>query len=392
MFKLKKDVFYATLIYLTSVAQMPQVMFYFVIMVIGIYHFINDLRKFKIDKSGVIIIIFIAGTVVSFILGKVFYGASFLFKDYGRSTDLFPFTILLLGTIFFSKHMSFNNIRYLLYFILLEACIAIIEYLIGIQYIIYPGELGGETKFGETDLLYYNRVFGLSPNVSVLGLKLVVGIVFSIFLFERNKISKTHTYQFIVIILVAAILSFQRTAILTVSIFLCFYYLPWLLKMQFKYKVFLISIFSLVVLLVAVNSSEILFQFTRGNPADFKDIRAVVFGLYFEFIFDNLIWGNFSEKIYMSFAGHSYHAHNSYLQLIATVGVPLFFIWVLFFSHIIRGSRFVFILPFLIYSLAQYGIFWGCSLFDVSMYSLIFLSKNDLAATSHDSKKLSVMV
>ncbi|SEJ40594.1 hypothetical protein SAMN05192553_103722 [Cyclobacterium xiamenense] len=391
MFKVKRDFFYALLIYITSVAQMPQVMFYFVIMLIGIYHFFNDSRKFTLDKPGVILIIFIVGSVVSFLLGKVFYGASFMFKDYERSTDLFPFTILLLGTIFFSKHMSFDTMRYLLYFILFEAIIAVIEYLIGIQYLIYPGDLGGETKFGETDLLYYNRVFGLSPNVSVLGLKLVVGIVFSMFLFEMNKISKAHTYLFILIILIASILSFQRTAILTVSVFFCFYFLPWLFEIKFKYKVFLIFIFVLFVLLVVSNSNEILFQFTRGNPTDFKDIRAIVFGVYIEFISNNLIWGNYSEKIYMSFAGHSYHAHNSYLQFIATVGMPLFFVWILFFTNLIKGSNFVFILPFLFYSLAQYGIFWGCSLFDISMYSLIFLSKKESANASNDSRKLTVV-
>lgn len=392
MLKIKKDFFYALLIYLTSVAQMPQVVFYFIIMLIGIYYSLNNFKTFKFEKSDIILIVFIVGTIISFLTGKFFGNTNYIFKDYERSRDFFPFTVILFGTIFFSKNMSLDKMKYLLYFILFEALIAIVEFSIGIQYIIYPGDLGGETKFGETDLLYYNRVFGLSPNVSVLGLKLVVGIVFSIFLFEKNKISKSNTYKFIIIIFIAAILSFQRTAILTVFIFLVFYFLPQLFKMKLKYKLALLGIAGVLVLLILTNLGQIVFQFTRGSSGEFNDIRAVIFGLYIEFISENMVWGNFSEKIYMSFAGHSYHAHNSYLQLIATVGIPLFLIWLLYLVQIIKGARLIFIIPFLIYSLTQYGVFWGCSLFDIAMYSLIFQSKFDLEGIQFNSTNQKVVV
>lgn len=392
MLKIKKDFFHALLIYLTSVAQMPQVVFYFIIMLIGIYYSLNNFKTFKFEKSDTILIVFIVGTIISFLIGKFFGNTDYIFKDYERSKDFFPFTVILFGTIFFSKNMSLEKMKYLLYLILFEASIAIAEYSIGIQYIIYPGDLGSETKFGETDLLYYNRVFGLSPNVSVLGLKLVVGIVFSIFLLEKNSISKQQNYYFVILLIIASILSFQRTAILTSFIFLSFYILPQLFKMKFKYKVVLLALISLFFLLIFVNLEQIIFQFTRGRSGGFTDIRAIIFGLYVDFISENMLWGNFSEKIYMSFSGHSYHAHNSYLQLIATIGIPLFLIWLIYFCQIIRSSRFVFIIPFLVYSLSQYGIFWGCSLFDVAMYSLIFQSKVDLKEVPEKSLDLKVAI
>lgn len=373
MLKIKKDFLLALIIYLTSVAQMPQTIFYIIIMLLGIYYSLGNFKKLKFEKSDIILIVFIIGTSISFVVGKVFGSTSYIFKDYERSIDLFPFTIILFGTIFFSKSISLELMKYLLYFIIFESGVAIFEFIIGIQYIIPPGDIGGETKFGETDLLYYNRVFGLSPNVSVLGLKLVVGIVFFIFLEERKYFNISKIY--LLLMMTTTLLSFQRTAILTVLLFLIMYYFPMLFKIKLKLKLVLIFVSLCVSFLIISKFDLILFQFTRGKTEDFNDVRSIVFGFFIDFSLNNFIWGNFSEKIYMSFWGHSYHAHNSYLQLLATVGLPLFVVWILYLSQIINKYSLIFVFPFFVYSLTQYGIFWGCSLFDIAMYSLIFQSK-----------------
>jgi len=95
-----------------------------------------------------------------------------------------------------------------------------------------------------------------------------------------------------------------------------------------------------------------------------------------EFIKHNFFWGNNSYKYYINYYGAKAHAHNSYLQILATHGVAIFFLYLLLVFRNIRKDNYIYVIPILIYSLSQYGIFWGFSLTDIVLFIFLFSKLN----------------
>src|SRR5690606_19804209 len=75
--------------------------------------------------------------------------------------DFLPYSIFIVATIVFSSHINRDVIKYLLFFILFETTIGIVQYIIGVPYFIKPLATGMQ-EFGESEYLYYNKVYGLS--------------------------------------------------------------------------------------------------------------------------------------------------------------------------------------------------------------------------------------
>ncbi|MDM1086232.1 O-antigen ligase family protein [Myroides odoratimimus] len=363
-----KSFLLATLIYVSTIAGFEPSYSYAIIFVIGFGYFFTDTMKKRIDNKDLILLSFIACSFILFALGLFINTSSdFQFIDKERSNDIIPFTIFLLGTIFFSKKIDDSVLKMLLIFIMLETIIALLEFLLGIPYLIKPST-SGETEFGETTLLYYNRVYGLSPNVSLIGQKVMIGIVLLFYLGEKYKIKKI----FYLFLFMGLILTFSRSAILAIIVFLIYYFKKRIIKLSPKYKFLLLFSVVSVFFVVFYNINFILDQVFRGRSTIDISGRDKIFEIYKDFILEHVFFGNFVEKIYIYSSGHSYHAHNSYLQTLATLGVFLFLFFGIYLSRIITSRAFIFVLPFLIYSFSQYGLFWGCSMLDIVFYSLIF--------------------
>jgi hypothetical protein len=110
--------------------------------------------------------------------------------------------------------------------------------------------------------------------------------------------------------------------------------------------------------------------------------RSVIWLNYLNFIDENLLFGNGSDKLMLKTIDQEnksiilIHAHNSFLELFASNGLilSLFFLLILFLNW--TKKNFIFILPILFYSIFQYGIFWGISFLDVIFISIL-LSRTD---------------
>ena len=78
------------------------------------------------------------------------------------------------------------------------------------------------------------------------------------------------------------------------------------------------------------------------------------------------------------------HAHNSFLQVIANNGILLGGFLIVLTLAKLNKKNIVYIVPLLVYSLTQYGIFWGTSLTDVVFFAL--LCKPSLYVGAADGK------
>jgi hypothetical protein len=107
--------------------------------------------------------------------------------------------------------------------------------------------------------------------------------------------------------------------------------------------------------------------------------RKLIWVNYLNFIEDNLILGNGSDKVmlrsWQNVTGKYklIHAHNSYLMLIAANGILIAGLYFLFYLLNFKSRNFLAILCILVYSALNYGIFWGFSYLDAVFIILLTL-------------------
>lgn len=275
----------------------------------------------------------------------------------------FPYIALILLSIGCAFFVVERDIKWLIVLIVFEVAIGLAELLYGVRSFFVPAI--GETQLGDTSLLYYNRVFGLSLNSSVLAFKvLVLYVIWSLKILDM----KSNVYTLLGGVLVTGLLiTFSRTVIATVVCsFLIVNY-----KKIFKKKVFLIII--LVIGLAALlNADAILEQLFRGKESDSSG-RDLVFSHYLSMISDFPVFGNGSVKLWYSYSGGLFHAHNSYLQLVASNGLVISCIFLSGYMLFFKGYYIKILLPFFLYSVLQYGVWWGFVFNDIILFSLLFL-------------------
>ena len=113
----------------------------------------------------------------------------------------------------------------------------------------------------------------------------------------------------------------------------------------------------------------LVFQFTRGSGGVELSGRSEIWTFFLLFISDNFIFGNGSVKLY---AEGGMHAHNSFLQLLANNGIVLSFLYIAWLGININKNNFIYVISILIFSTAQYGVFWGTSVMDITLFLLLF--------------------
>lgn len=363
----------ALLIFLSTIASVPQAPVFAVIFCFGIYNFLNELRKnLSRDYNFLLLIIFTLSIII------FYYGLFFdlkvegSFVDYIRSSgDLFPYFSILVVTIFFAKKIDIRILWYLNSLILVEVVLGIIQYIIGVPYFINPHISVGETDFGSSDLLYYNRVYGLSSNSSIFGQKIVVACVISYLFKERFKDWKKWILLFL--LMGGIIVTFNRTVIVSL-LFVCFLLVVRnFIHFNIKKKLYLSLVLFIGMIVVLVNLDFIKTQFFRGKGGLEVTGRDMIFEHYYNLIKQNLFFGNFGNKLFIKLGDHSFHAHNSFIETIASVGVFLACLLFIYICSVVKKEKIILIIPFIIYSLSQFGLFWGVSFFDIVFFSIIFM-------------------
>ncbi|MCH8902318.1 MAG: O-antigen ligase family protein [Bacteroidetes bacterium] len=286
----------------------------------------------------------------------------------GGARSVLPFFVLTLATYFIAIKIKRFDLKILIYLICLEGLVVMAEYFIGVS--TFFTNLPRFKGFGEGDFFYFRRPLGLSENSSHIATKAFIGILLIDYLKQRSRL-------FLIlklILFVTIFMTFNRTILMSLIVYLFISIL--LNQFQGRKKVYEFLVGAIIILagLAVVGAlsinyfDEIFAKLTRDKGELDLSGRESIWSYYVSFIESHLIFGNGSYKLWFG----KYHAHNSYLQLLATNGIIISILYIVLILKNIRFSAFAVILAILIYSTAQYGIFWGISLIDLVMFTFLF--------------------
>lgn len=375
------------LIYLPTLIYVPHAVFLFAI-VFAIVRKRNIKRKHLFNSLSLTILVITLLSAINFAFHLDANKASF---------ELIPYALLMVGSYIIAIRLTNNDLRIIIYLILLETIIAFAEFILGVKTFFPGSEIDNTIK--DSALLYFRSVYGLSDNSSSFAIKILLAYLLIHYLeWEGVKANLIK-----IIFLVGLVISFNRTSIVAVVIFHALQYGGFLWKswqqlfIQFRISKRLASFLILgflliitIVYLIWVNYDMVFEQLTRRTQHFEITGRDVVWSKYLEFISSNILFGNGSHKYFVEYLdGGQYHAHNSYLQVLASNGLIIFTFYISMILLRIRRNNLVFVVPLLIYSLAQYGIFWGISLTDILL--LLFLLRDRMQDEGDQPKSLTVI-
>lgn len=360
-----KHIFLGVLCFLPTVVNTPVSFFYLIISAIGFLFFFNASKK-QFFKYDCYLLAILCVSIIIYAYG-FFKGIS----QVGNSiNEYIPYTFFIVTTIFFSRYINSKVLSVIFWLIIVEAIVGVVEFTFQIPYIIRPVNVD-KSWFKINDFLYSRRVYGISNSISVFSQKIFIGLLLLFFL----KIKRI--FFFLVVLILGLIISFNRTVIISVLFFI-------IIKSIIEFNRFKVTKKKYLILIGVVFSFMFLYkfkdflllQFFNGkNQFDFSE-RDLIFPEYIAFIRDNLLFGNFVNKYWININGRILHAHNSYLQTLASMGGILFAMYVIYLWKIIKKSRLLYLLPILLYSTFQFGIFWGVSLLDIIFFYFIFFDEN----------------
>lgn len=330
-----------------------------------VYYLIN---RFKILPDSLSICCLCIGAL-SFINQTVGFLNGYIPQSF---LEYLPYSFLILVTIQLAKNI---DERVLLVFV----CCLIVDVFVGIYQ-----KMNGIVSFYDVSkelvegngMLYNTRVFGLSTNSSGFAAKVFLALMIYQY-FDFNK--KISPYFFYPVVIIGLLLSFNRSVILGTVAFS----LITLLQNKKKRGMAILLFLGVLVLLYLIFQDDlvelIMKQFLRGHEdiasAGFSE-REIIYPYFVDFISNHLWLGNHSYKLLIDMGdGRILHAHNSYLQTLATNGIiiSLFYCYLIFHKMTFKNMKFI--LPFLIISITQTFILWGISLADLVFYAIL-LSDN----------------
>ena len=343
--------------------------------------FWNFVFKYKYtDKNFILLLIIILSSQIN------------LFFSYNLSQQIYSlqsfltFTILTPLAYLFCRLISINDLKYIIYFITIECFFVFYESFHGIS-TIYPNIYGFEEFKNVEDLIYFNRPYGLSNNASGVAEKLLIGFLLISLLGKSLK----NSWVFLLIFSCALIINFGRTAIISVLFFYFMNYSSFFLTAKIKIKLqFVLIIFILFLLafftIDSTNFSEIVRQFTRGNDSIDLSGRDEIWDKFFLFVKNNFLFGNHSAKLYLDYSGNPATAHNSFLMGIATHGIIIFSMYLVMLVINLNKYNFKYVFTIILFSMAQYAIFWGISFMDI--FYLFFLTSPLVKRLTCEQNKL----
>jgi hypothetical protein len=282
---------------------------------------------------------------------------------------LLPFT--LLAGVSFTR----GDAKILLALIALECLVGCYEFSMGIRSII-PSINAATTPIIDEGLWYSSRVYGLSSNSSVLALKVFAGLL--LIHFYEFKGFKTRVIE--ILFVLGVVVTFNRTVIVTLVLMYCLSFILNALEKRSNERRNLARIVLLTLGIIAAfvliffYFDSLLFQFTRDKGVDLSG-RDEIWAFFAEFIFNNLWLGNGTVKLLTE---EGKHAHNSFLQLIASNGIAIALGYFVLIVSNINRKNLVLLIALVVYSSTQYGIFWGISLLDILLYLFLFQSSKML--------------
>jgi len=284
-------------------------------------------------------------------------------------SNVIPYFIVYLLTFYISSKLTDKDLRILIWIIFIEILFVFFEFYNGIN-TIFTSNIDYRNGLSY-EYLYFFRPHGLSSGSSTISYKIMIMLI----LIDYLKLNTTTLFKILKYVgLLAMIITFNRTVIIAMTLY-------YLMK---NYKIFLNfrNIFIAIILISTVlyyNFELILAiidsQFNRGKDTLDLSYRDVIWLNNFNFIENNILFGNNSIKYLtlLDVYDELEHAHNSFIQILSTNGIVIFMLYVFLIVFNLKKTNFIYIVPFLIYSTYQYGIFWAISIVDIIfLYLLIF--------------------
>ena len=381
---------------------------YFVLFALVIYlnfdflkHYFTNLFKLKvIDKNFTFILVF---SFLALLYRLIDYQSWESINDIYSFAYLFPLTYIIARTL----DGRSDVFKYIIYLMLIEFAFSILEYFLGVSTIFSTHE--NYRVFETYDLMYFTRVYGLSSNSSLLSFKYIFGLIF----LNLIDIPKWRKVIFEFLLLVGSVLTFGRIALIVVFFYLFLRLIDELIRSKRLDKLKQLP-FLLILLFFTVSPQWTLRQFTRNNiqvthdriddnqnnnlrtenntlNTDKKSLstpdltkmigvdkidmsgRNEIWNNFLNFTGKNIHFGNFGKKLMIG----KYHAHNSFIELIASYGIYMFLFMMFIIFRKVTFTNYVFIFSLGLLAMGQYLVFWGVSLFDILFYYLIFFYKKD---------------
>ena len=389
-----------------------------------LYNFRVNFSKNKTVRNYIVlIIIYVSASYTN----KLINGHPIIsLKDYYASFLLFPLLLFTASLLEFKKVF-----KYFMYWVVLECLIAFTEYSFGVRSF-FIENVASINK--SSDFLYDHRVNGLSISSSVFALKLLVAVISIEFIRLNNwfkNLLKT-------ILFIGIIFSFNRALIISLLLFWFILFAYHLFK-KFELKNFISKGTNLILfagVFIVFANHNILVEMKKKNPEkkqlelkfknettalSFADIseaprtlyypqmkvgneldttavlnklfysstkgintsgRTLIWMNYIQFIGEHKWFGFGSDKLLFKAIDQDekklklIHAHNSFLQLLASNGIIISFLFLGILFFIWTKKNLLLLIPILLYSCFQYGIFWGFSLLDVFFFSILITNTN----------------
>jgi hypothetical protein len=260
----------------------------------------------------------------------------------------------------------------------LEVLVGFVEAYLGIRSVI-PGSWEPTTMMGESPYLYGNRVFGLGTNSSTFAVRVLCALIL-LGLHWQEGIFRGRDYFAALLLVSSFAVNFSRAALMAAALSVAI--TLWHRSPRLFWGVTVCAAAG-----TAFFWKQVWEQLNRGQEWLDLSARDWIASTYLDFIAEHPTFGNFGVKYYVATQGEGaepliYHAHNSYLQVAATNGVP-FLLLLLIIISFAPWHRIVIAFPLLAYSLLQYGIFWGASVYDQLFWAALFYPS---AVGSHTSR------
>lgn len=356
------------LAYLPTVAFVPHLLFVFVLVYLILKKGPN-LNIGKLRNIGLLVII-----ITLSIANNLYHTENI--KEF---TDYIPFVLLVLISYIAALNFTKTDAKVLVILISIEALVCMAESYMGVSS--FFTSLENYRSFNGSNLLYFNRTLGLSENSSATALKFLVGILIT---HHYNLLESKFFKYCLALIFVGIILTFNRT----VLVVLIFFYGIYFIQNIFKAKITHIqsialftgmTVLSVLMMFYADDIFEkVVGQFTRNTGSVELSGRTQVWYLFGEYIQQNFMLGNGSYKYMLDtyIRGRVFHAHNSFLQIFATHGAIISAFYILLILINLNSKNILLVSTIILYSLSQYGIFWGVSLLDIIFFLFLFFPNN----------------
>lgn len=365
------------LTYLPTVAFVPHLVY----ALIFLYLLFKKGRNIQLGKwYNLLFILLIIGFSIGNSIGHT--------ENIRKTTDYIPYLLLLIISYIAGLSFTKKDAKILVYLIAIECLVVLLEFSMGTT-TFFTGLDSYREISNSSSLLYSKRPLGLSVNSSIAALKIFVAIL----LLYYYKLKGNWINLCKLLLFIGCVLTFNRTVIVAIVCFALLYFFANLKTLQIKkwQSIGVFLLFAAISLGLSFYIDEIaqqvISQFTRNTGKIELAGRGVVWQKYYEYIQHHFLFGNGSYKylLYNYIPNKIYHAHNSFLQALSTNGIFIFIFYVLLIVFNTTKQNFIYIFSILLYSISQYGIFWGVSLLDIVFLAFLLQHKPQLNLKTHEN-------